>query len=158
MKNAYFYICIFLYQLIIAAPGFADLAEDPALRNAIPEDRAAGYVARIRLHTADEIKEVLEKAQKYVDGSEKFPDFDPIAVILHGPELRVFARENYQMYKGIVELAARLEAFNVIDVRVCEVQMQRDGIKTGDLPAFVDTVPYGPAEEQRLLKRGYKYF
>lgn len=150
-------ICLFILQLTVAVPGFAEETRNPALKNAVPEE-VPGYVARIRLHTPDELKKVLEKAQKYVDGSEKFPDFDPIAVILHGPELQVFARKNYQMYKSIVELAAQLEAYKVIDVRVCEVQMQRDGIKIGDLPAFVDTVPYGPDEEQRLLKKGFQYF
>lgn len=135
-----------------------ELPHNPSLKNAIPEDQSAKYVAQIRLHTPEEIKAVLEKAQALVDKGEKFPDFDPIAVILHGPEIKVFARQNYQMYKTIVELAARLEAFNVIDVRVCEEQMAEDGIKKGDLPAFVDTVPYGPAEEQRLLKKGYTYF
>lgn len=135
----------------------ADLSDNSSLKHAIPE-QPQSYVAKIRLHTAEEIKQLLEKAEQYIEGKEKFPSFDPIAVILHGPELKVFARENYEMYKHIVELAARLEAFNVIDVRVCEVQMKRDGIEVGDLPAFVDTVPYGPDEERRLLKRGYEYF
>lgn len=146
------------FLLVFPVLSFADSEGNPAIKNAIPEQLKQGYVAQLRLHTPEEIKAVLEKAEKYIDGSEKYPDFDPIALILHGPELKVFARENYQMYKSIVELAARLEAFKIIDVRVCEVQMQRDGIEAGDLPAFVDTVPYGPDEEQRLLKRGYQYF
>ena len=72
--------------------------------------------------------------------------------------MRIFDRRNYKEYKEIVGLAARLEAFNVINVQVCEVQMMRDGLQMSDLPAFVESVPYGPAEEERLLKRGYQYF
>ena len=157
MKNllSYFSVCCLL---AFAACVSAESDQNTPLKNAIPEESVTGYVARIRLHTPEELKAVFEKAELLVAGGDKFPDFDPITVILHGPELQVFARKNYSIYKHIVELAARLEAFKVIDVRVCEVQMERDGIKSGDLPAFIDTVPYGPAEEQRLLNKGYQYF
>lgn len=156
MRNLIRFLILLLSYAVM--PVEADLSDNSSLKHAIPQQESEGYVAKIRLHTAEEIEKLLEKAEQYIEGTEKYPDFDPIAVILHGPELKVFARENYQMYKHIVELAARLEAFNVIDVRVCEVQMRRDGIEAGDLPAFVDTVPYGPDEERRLLKRGYQYF
>lgn len=148
-----------LLSLLLLAPFLAanDL-RDPALQNAIPDAEDAKYVARIRLHTPEELKTLFEKAKTLVDKDDSFPHFEPIAVILHGPELRVFARNNFQMYRSIVELAASLEAFNVIDVQACEVEMRREGITRGDLPAFVDTVPFGPVEEQRLLKKGYQYF
>ncbi len=147
-----------IFLLLFTNSLFAESDQNSSLKNAIPEKRESGYVARIRLHTPEELKAVFEKAEMLMAEGEKFPDFDPITVILHGPELKVFSRKNYNTYKHIVELAARLEAFKVIDVRVCEVQMEREGIQAGDLPAFIDTVPYGPAEEQRLLNKGYKYF
>lgn len=121
-------------------------------------DNAKNYVAQIQLHTPEELESLLSRVDEYVEKGVKFPSDDPIAVILHGPELQVFDRKNYQKYKHIVSMAARLEAFNVIDVRVCEVQIQLDGVNRGDLPAFVDSVPYGPAEVDRLLKKGYEYF
>jgi len=121
-------------------------------------ENSKNYVARIQVHTPEELESFLIRADEYVDKGAKFPSDEPIAVILHGPELQVFDRKNYQKYKHIVSMAARLEAFNVIDVRVCEVQMQLDGVGRGDLPAFVDSIPFGPAEVDRLLRKGYEYF
>jgi len=129
----------------------------PVIKYAIPEGETA-YVVKLKLHTTDEVERMLKRAEKYIENIEKYPDFEPITVILHGHELRAFDRRNYNEFKDLVGLAARLEAFNIIDVQVCEVQMMQDGITRGDLPAFVQTVPYGPAEEKRLIKRGYKYF
>jgi len=145
--------------LFVTALSWAESAEQsPAITYAIPQTSTGGYLARLNLHTPAEIEEMLRRAETYIEEFEKYPDFEPITVILHGPELRIFDRRNYNEYKEIVGLAARLEAFNVIDVQVCEVQMMQDGIQMSDLPAFVESVPYGPAEEKRLLKRGYQYF
>lgn len=130
---------------------------EPTIHYAVPEGEAV-YVAKLNLHTTAEIEQMLKRAEVYVENIEQYPDFEPITVILHGPELRVFDRRNYKEFKEIVGLAARLEAFNIIDVQVCEVQMMQGGISRDDLPAFVEMVPYGPAEEQRLIKRGYQYF
>jgi len=130
---------------------------EPTIQYAVPEGETA-YVAKLNFHTTAEVEQMLKRAEIYIENIEQYPDFEPITVILHGPELRAFDRRNYKEYKDIVGLAARLEAFNIIDVQVCEVQMMQDGIKRSDLPAFVETVPYGPAEEKRLIKRGYQYF
>jgi len=137
---------------------FADSSNsEPGIHYAVPKSKAA-YVAKLNFHTAAEVEQMLQRAEIYIENIEQYPDFEPITIILHGPELMAFDRRNYKEYKDIVGLAARLEAFNIIDVQVCEVQMMRDGIKRSDLPAFVETVPYGPAEEKRLIKRGYQYF
>jgi len=130
---------------------------EPSIQYAVPEGET-GYVAKLNFHTTAEVEQMLKRAEIYIENIEQYPGFEPITVILHGPELRAFDRRNYKEYKDIVGLAARLEAFNIIDVQVCEVQMIRDGIKRSDLPSFVETVPYGPVEEKRLIKRGYQYF
>jgi len=137
---------------------FAESSDsEPTIKYAAPEGEAA-FVAKLNLHTTAEVEQMLKRAEMYVENIDQYPDFEPITVILHGPELRAFDRRNYKEFKEIVGLAARLEAFNIINVQVCEVQMMQDGISPGDLPAFVEMVPYGPAEEERLIKRGYQYF
>ena len=153
-------ICKFL-ALLILMPGLVWAQEskfESLLQPAVPSETPKNYVAQIQLHTAEELEALLNRVDEYVDKGDKFPSNEPISVILHGPELQIFDRKNYKKYKHIVALAARLEAFNVIDVSVCQVQMQIDGINQGDIPAFVDTVPYGPAEVDKLLKKGYEYF
>jgi hypothetical protein len=124
----------------------------------VPPSQSKGFVARIDLHTAEEIEVMLRRAELYLEASENYPDQEPIVVILHGPELQLFNRRNYGRYKDIVGLAARLDALNVINVQVCEVQMAVEGLSINDLPHFVETIPYGPDEKTRLLKKGYQYF
>jgi len=117
----------------------------------------APYLVQINAHTPEELQGILNRAQNWADQFEAYPD-EPIAIVLHGPEANVFVKQNYTMYKSLVDLAAKLDAFNVVDVRICERWMGSNNIEKGQLPPFVETVPYGPAEEQRLIKAGYQEF
>lgn len=151
--------CLLLLPFVLCSSCFSIkiFAAAPAIKYAVPEANT-GYVAKLDLHSPAEVEQMLRRAEVFVENLEQYPDFEPITVILHGPELKAFDRRNYKDYKEIVGLAARLVGFNIIIVQACEEQMKRDGILQSNLPAFVETVPYGPAEEKRLLKRGYQYF
>ena len=131
-------------------PDFVDLVA----RDEIVPDMLANF----ELHTPEEVENVLLRAEKYVDAYNKFPQSSPIVFILHGNEAEAFRKENYQQYKALVDLAARLEAYNVVDIKVCEMWMRKNNMETGDVPAFVDTVTYGPWEEFKLKREGYVYF
>jgi hypothetical protein len=78
-------------------------------------------------------------------------------LVLHGPEIDIFARRNYGKFQPLVDLAARLDAANIIDVKMCVTEMQLRDIGKEDIPAFIDLVPFGPDEEVRLRRRGYVY-
>ena len=151
-------LTVLLLALVAPSAGADSAEQTPSITYAVPQVTTGGYLAKINLHTPAEVEQMLRRAEIYVENIDQYPDFEPITVILHGPELRIFDRRNYKEYKEIVGLAARLEAFNVINVQVCEEQMMQDGIQMSDLPSFVESVPYGPAEEERLLKQGYQYF
>ena len=43
---------------------------------------------------------------------------DSLVLVLHGPEVEFFAIRNYEKYRDIVDQAARLDAFEVVDVRI----------------------------------------
>jgi len=116
------------------------------------------YMAQIRLHTPMEIEVLLERASKLVEQAQHYESFEPIAVVLHGNEADAFRFGNYQRYRKLIDLAARLDAFNVIDVKICETWMRMNNVQRSELPAFVDTVPFGPAEKRTLRREGYKFF
>lgn len=83
----------------------------------------------------------------------------PIVFVLHGPEAAIFLKENYEKYREIVDLAAQLTAFNVVDVRVCQNRLGELGSRRADLVPFVGTVPNGGIEIKRLIeKEAYIYF
>lgn len=80
---------------------------------------------------------------------------DPVVIVLHGPEAEPFIRRNYLQNRAIVDRAAKLRAFNRIELRMCETWMRLNGYGEDDLLPFVDTVPLAPAEVERLERDGY---
>jgi intracellular sulfur oxidation DsrE/DsrF family protein len=118
-----------------------------------------GYVARINSDSPEEVSDALKRAETlYLEG--KLSELtSPLAIVLHGPEVEIFFKDKYEQYKDIVDLAARLNAFGVIDVRVCETQAGIMGRNRSSVYSFIGTVPFGPSEIKRLLnQQSYVYF
>jgi intracellular sulfur oxidation DsrE/DsrF family protein len=140
-----------------AAVGSIEIEAIPAVASAeslIPTK----FQARIERHSADEIYELLTRAEKIAAGQDEYSTEEPVILVLSGEEIELFKRENYRDHKPLVDLAARLDAFNIIDVKVCNNWMAQRGIELTDLPPFVDNVPVAQQETVRLEKAGYAYF
>lgn len=117
------------------------------------------YLARVLLHSPSEVQAALLRAKTLLDQGLVDVDDSPIAFVLHGPEVSIFLRENYEQYRDIVDLAAQLSAFNVVDVKVCRTRLGFLGETEQQLVPFVSTVPLGAAEVKRMLNdEGYVYF
>ena len=119
-----------------------------------------GYLARVAKDSPDELLEALQRAEQlFLEGVLSAEEIEPAAMILHGPEVAIFLRENYAEHSELVDLAARLSALQVIDLRVCETRLDvMDSDRSGLYP-FVGTVPFGPRAVNDLLeKKGYVYF
>ena len=116
--------------------------------------------ANIEHHTLEELKRLLVQAEFIAndEASSEYESDEPIAVVLHGSEIIAFVRSNYRNNKALVDLAARLDAFNVIEVKVCKRWMGANGIVESQLPPFIEPVPFGLGERERLQKAGYAYF
>lgn len=121
-------------------------------------DGSPGYVAKIEAHSKQEIEAIIERAEAVMDKVLTGERVEPIQFVLHGEEARLFFRKNYLENKVLVDRAARLDAFDVIDIRVCETWLRYNDESVSQLYPFVETVPFGPAEEKRLLSEGYLYF
>ena len=118
-----------------------------------------GYLARISNDSPEEVADALKRAEELYFSGGLPPDVGPIALILHGPEVEIFFKDKYKMYKETVDLAARLSAFGVIDVRVCETQAGIMGRQRSSIQPFIGTVLFGPSEVRRLLdQQSYVYF
>ena len=116
------------------------------------------FLALVALHTLAELKQLLEQAEKIANGESQYNTNEPISVVLHGEEIKAFVRRNYRSNKALVDLAARLDAFNIIEVKACKRWMGANGIMENELPPFVEAVPFGAGERERLEKAGYAYF
>lgn len=115
------------------------------------------FLGQLHAHSPIELSNLLDRAEHWSENTPNYPE-NAITIVLHGPEAQVFVKGNYPMYRQLVDKAAKLDAFNVVDIKICETWMGMNQIKRSQLPAFVDTVPFGPAEEGRLIKAGYQKF
>ena len=104
-------------------------------------------------HTSSELKSLLSRADELAR-STNFSSVDPVTFVLHGEEINFFRRDNYGDNSALVDLAARLDAFQVIDVRVCETWLRDNQVLASDLPPFVELVPFGPAFQASLQRDG----
>ena len=120
---------------------------------------SVGYLARIQQNSPKDVKLALLRAEELYLGGEISDEQPPLAFVLHGPEVAIFFKNNYREYKSIVDLAARLSAFGVIDIAVCRTRLGVMGQDPAKLFPFVATVPFGPDEVERLLtEEQYVYF
>ncbi len=133
----------------------------PAEESLTPQLRPpARFLAHIEVHTVTELQSFLQRAEDlFESGSFRVAEHAPVAFVLHGPEAKALLRSNYRENKQLVDMAARLSAFKVIDIKVCQTWLGGQGLDAEELPPFIGTVPFGPKEERRLLEDGaYVYF
>ena len=146
-------VLFFLSQPLVS---LADQVSPAIIR--IDDVRDDRYVAQVRLHSKAEMEAFLSRADQLTAGAVADPDFPPIEVVLHGQEVLLFLRQNYAQNQQLINKAAQLDALNVINIQVCETWMRINQKPLQQLPSFVETVPFGPAVEKDLVKKGYVYF
>lgn len=115
------------------------------------------YLFNVTLHTPEEIAGLLARAEELAKTWRADSRHAGIALVLHGPEIEIFAKKNYQRFRKTVDQAARLDATRIIEVKMCRTEMKHLGIREEDIPDFIELVPYGPDEEMRLRRNGYVY-
>ena len=115
------------------------------------------YLFNVTLHTPEEIARLLTRAEQLSQTMRADNPRTGIALVLHGPEIEMFAKKNYQRFQKTVDQAARLNAEHIVEVKMCRTEMRSRGIREEDVPAFIELVPYGPDEEERLRRNGYVY-
>lgn len=124
------------------------------------EGTASRYLAAIELHTVEELSEAMQRAEHlHLQAQADGRSLEPIAFVLHGPEVLALLSSTYESNMKVVDFAARLSALKYIDLNVCLTWLGGEGIDPAELPPFIGTVPLGVAEIQRLMvDEGYIYF
>jgi uncharacterized protein len=76
-------------------------------------------------------------------------------VVLHGAEIRAFAKENYEKYQAVIDELAALSKDGV-EFRMCNNAMHAAGFNAEDMHGFITIIPAGYAEIIYLQHKGYK--
>ena len=113
------------------------------------------YLFDVTDHSLEELEALLVRAEEITQMSSDDYDDLEIVMILHGPDIDWFTQQNYKQNKQLVDLAARLDAYDIIDMKVCETAMDSLGVERTEIPPFIESVPYSPDEMKRLLQEGY---
>ena len=113
------------------------------------------YLFDVSNHSFEELESLLQRAQEISQFDKKNYDNLEIVMILHGPDIDWFTRKNHEKNQRLIDLAAKLDAFDIIDMKVCETSMNNRGVKREDIPAFIESVPYAPDEMKKLTEEGY---
>ncbi len=115
---------------------------------------------RTYLEVSPEGRDDLVALMSTLEGQldQGLPMTDPVVVILHGSEATSFTSSGYRNNRMLVDQAARLSAYRLLDVRMCETWMQANEVAPEDIPAFIRTVRYAPEEIERLKAEGYVPF
>lgn len=142
---------------VIAEPGTGDGQASPEA--ALPaEGVPEKMVLDISVHTMEGLKVLFDRAEQLAMTPRPKGADASLVLVLHGPEVEFFSIQNYEQYRDIVDQAARLDAFDVVDLRICQTMIGARGIERTDIPSFIEQVPYGPGEVQRLQQEGYVTF
>jgi len=111
----------------------------------------SGYVFGVTVSNAQQLNVILDRAESL----RKL--FDPeqhsrIAIVLHGDELKLFQKSSYSKNRSIVDRARLLDQAKIIDIKACQTMMSTLHIQQSELPDFIEQVPLGTAEIDRLSK------
>lgn len=109
----------------------------------------------ISVKTVDQLRGVLNRAEELASGPRSAAQPANISIMLHGKEIKYFTIDRYKQYQDIVDLSAKLDAYNVIQFKMCETAMKDFGIKKDNIPSFIEFVPDGELEIKRLAEQGY---
>lgn len=134
------------------------IASEPSTEVIPKEGLPKKAVLDVTVHTLEELKVLFDRAEELAMTPRPPGEEASVVLVLHGPEVEFFSISNYEKYRDIVDQAARLDAFDVVDVKICQTMMEISGIPRDDIPSFIDQVPLGSAEVERLVREGYVYF
>ncbi len=115
------------------------------------------YLYDISKHSIEDLKSLLQRAEEITQTEADNLDDLEIVMILHGPDISWFTLENYNDNKDLVDLAKRLDTFEIIDLKVCETAMEDLEIDRNQIPTFIEPVPYAPNEIKRLSDDDYTH-
>jgi intracellular sulfur oxidation DsrE/DsrF family protein len=122
-----------------------------------PGRRAPNQVGDVSVHSVEELELLFSRVEQLLDRPRHEGEAPLISLVLHGPEVEFFALKNYDRYRTVVDRAAKLAALGAVEISICQTRMREYGIGPEEVPSFLNQVPLGPAEVERLLEQGFVY-
>ena len=147
----YTFIAVFLYTGATHLLADEPLAAPWGTANVTAtEYKPQKVVYDVHVKTVAKLESVLDRASylSTITGADPFEQ--SIVLVLHGPELKFFAINNYKKYKDLMHRAQSLIASEAISIKMCKIAAEGQGYLPKDIHGFIEMVPMGDAEIVRL--------
>ena len=142
-----------IQQAIAVTPDKPTQVQELTNQSFIIENKS--YLFNIAEHSTSELQALLERAEEVTaTQSPEYQDLE-IVMVIHGPDIELFTQQSYAENQNLIDLAAKLDAYEIVDMKVCEATMKNRGVDREDIPKFIDSVPFAPIEIQNRLNDGY---
>jgi intracellular sulfur oxidation DsrE/DsrF family protein len=146
-------------QLLVAAgavhasPELPELVELEWILDA-EGDALGGIVFDIREHDPEALNWVLPRLATYLRIIRQTRPGLPVALVAHGEEIALLTRRAAGTHRELHAELRRLREAG-LTIHVCAGFARQIGLDESDFPAYVDVVPYGPAQVQDYKEMGY---
>lgn len=144
-----------LYTKKYPLPEEATHTKDQAQENQQLIIGGVHYLLDVSDNNPNQIKELLDRAEKLSTSSEPNEKASKVVMVIHGANVELFDKKNYFQNKSLIDQAARLDAFDVIDFKICQTAAASRGIKKTSFPSFLEVVSFAGYEIDRLEAKGY---
>jgi len=160
MPKSLFSLLLFIIFFTSSAAFASDSANAPwgGAKVTATEYKPQKVVYDVHVKTVAAVESVLDRASHLstITGADPFEQ--SIVLVLHGKELSFFAIENYGKYKDLMKRAQSLVESEVISMKMCKIAAQSQGYAPEDIHGFIEMVPMGDAEINRLqYEEGHAY-
>lgn len=147
-------IAAFLFLFIFSFSAIAQ--EKPQFDSTLPDKISAVFD-----WTFENPKDSVMATNFISNFIKAYDEFNPmgeykLSVVSHGAEVLIFAKNNYEKYKDIVDRLKSMTASYGLKIYVCRNTIRFFGLKEEDLQPFVIVVPAGVVELAKLQEEGYK--
>ncbi len=132
-----------------------NLAKDQAQENQQLTIEGVHYLLDVSDNNPTQIKELLDRAEKLSTTSNPSEKANRIVMVIHGANVELFDKKNYLQNKSLIDQAARLDALNVIDFKICQTAATSRGINATSFPSFLEIIFFSGYEIDRLETKGY---
>ena len=113
------------------------------------------YLFDLSEHSIEEMYALLNRAAEVAAADpNNFADVK-VVMVLHGPDIDWFTSRNLPVNRELIELAARLDEYEIIDMKICEATMLSRGINRNEIPDFIESVTHAETEINTLTRQGY---
>jgi intracellular sulfur oxidation DsrE/DsrF family protein len=108
----------------------------------------------VSVENTDGLENVLARASHLSKLTGADPMEGSIVIVLRGPEVAFFTKDNYDAYKDHVDRAKSLTVGGTVRIMMSDLALKVRGLSADDVPKFIKVVPFGDAEIARLQTEG----